>query len=630
MGLGYIGKIAKVNLTAGKVEAEQPEEHFYRRYLGGSGIGAYYLLREMDAGVDPLSEGNVLVFAASVITGTPGPAIPRYSVVAKSPLTGGIGKSEAGGFWGPALKKSGYDALVITGKAKEPSYLYIENGRLEIRAAKHLWGKTTGEAQKMLRDELGKEIRVAQIGPGGENMVRYANICNELAHFNGRNGLGAVMGSKNLKAIVVKGSAKIDCQDEAKVKEITKFVAREMKNHPLAYGLYQGGTPAGLTGTNAGGSLPTENWTKNVFNNAEKIGAEALEDILIQRKGCYSCPIRCKRVVQVDEEAYQVDPMYGGPEYETLASLGSNLGIDDIRILAKANELCNKYTLDTISLGMTLSFAMECFDKGLLTTDETGGLELKFGRGDLLLELIEKIALKQDVGELLSEGSQKLAENLGPQAMELLLAVKGQEMPMHDPRVKNGLALQYALSSCGADHWTAQHDPLFKEAGSLGLEGIKPLGILDPIEPLDLNGSKIRLVYYTHLMTVMYDILGICVFGVAARSILPLSKVLDMVEAVTGWDTSLWELLKAAERTSNMLRLFNVREGFGRKDDTLPKRLFKPMATGPLAGKNAISEVDFNEAVTLYYQMAGWDEEGKPLPGKVAELDIDWVGEYMK
>jgi len=629
VALGYIGKIAKVNLTEGKVDAEHPKEHFYRRYLGGTGIGAYYLLKEMAAGVDPLSEGNVLVFAASVITGTPGPAIPRYSVVAKSPLTGTIGKSEAGGFWGPALKRGGYDALVITGKAKEPSYLYIENGRLEIRLAKHLWGKSTGESQKMLRDELGKEIRVAQIGPGGENMVRYANICNELAHFNGRNGLGAVMGSKNLKAIVVKGSNKVECHDETRIKEITKFVARGMKDHPQAYGLYLSGTPAGLAGKNAGGNLPTENWTKNVFEDAEKIGGEALEEFFIKRKGCYSCPIRCKRVVKVDQGEFQVDPIYGGPEYETLASLGSNLGIGDIRTLAKANELCNKYTLDTISLGMTLSFAMECFDKGLLTTEDTDGLELKFGRGDLLLELIEKIAFKKDVGELLSEGSQRLAEKIGPEAMDLLLAVKGQEMPMHDPRVKNGVGLQFALSSCGADHWTAQQDPLFQEAGSLGLEGIKSLGILEPIGPLDLKGPKVRLIYYTHLMTLMYDVLGICVFGAVSRSILPLSMVLDLVKAATGWDTSLWELLKSAERTSNMLRMFNVREGFGRKDDTLPKRLFEPMATGPLAGKNAISEQDFNEAVSLYYQMAGWNEEGIPLPGKVAELDIDWVGEYM-
>ena len=625
MAYGYMGKILIVDLTDQSFQIDEKDELFYRKYFGGPGIGAYYALKYIKPGIDPLSPDNVLIFSTGLLTGTPAPAIPRYTVCAKSPLTGAVGRSEAGGFWGPELKKAGFDAVIVKGKSKNPVYLKIEDGKYSIEDASHIWGKTTHECQEIIREEMGSRARVAQIGPGGENQVLYANIVNELAHFNGRNGMGAVMGSKNLKAIAVKGSNKVQCMDSDKVKEMTRWVSTNMNDHPLAYGLYRYGTSAGIAGNNAGGGLPTNNWQENTFEKASEINADKMEEILIQRKGCFSCPIRCKRVVQIKKENCIVDPVFGGPEYETLVCLGSNLGIGSMDIVAKANELCNKYTLDTISLGMTISFAMECYEKGLITKDDTDGIELTFGNEEIILKLIEDIALKRGFGGKLAMGSVRLAREIGKGADNLLLETKGQEIPAHDPRIKTGLGLQYALASHGADHWNAQHDQLFQESGSLGLKGVEPLGILEPVPASQLSPEKVRLYHYTHLLTIMYDCLGICTFGFVSRSIATLEMLFDMTRAVTGWNTSLWEMLKTGERTSSMLRVFNSREGFSRQDDTLPKRLFAPIPTGPLAGKNQISEEDFNNAISLYYQMAGLDENGKPLPGKLHELDLGWL-----
>jgi len=625
MSYGYMGKILRIDLTQGKAAAEEPSDKFYRKYIGGPGIGAYYLLNEMKAGIDPLGPDNILVFTAGILTGTVGPAVPRYTVMAKSPLTGAIGKSEAGGFWGPMLKRAGFDAVVIEGKSPEPVYIFINDNIVEIRSASNLWGKTTKECQEIIKGELGSNVCVAQIGPGGENLVRYANICNDLTHFNGRNGLGAVMGSKNLKAIAVNGTGKVSCNNEEQVREIARYTAKTMKDNPLSWGLHVTGTPIGIGGNNAAGVLPTENWAKSVFDGAEKIGTDSMEKIELKPDGCYACPIRCKRVVEVKTESLQVDPDLGGPEYETLAALGSNLGIDDLNLISKANELCNKYTIDTISTGMTISFAMECFEKGLLTLEDTGGMRLTFGNSEVLLPIIEKIAFRKDFGYILAEGSARMAEKMGKSVQKFLLSVKGQEIPMHDPRFKTGLGLQYALSDTGAEHWTAQHDQLYSTPDSFSLKSLEPLGIHEAVETTDISYRKVRAFYYTHLMVMMFETLGFCSFGLAPRSVLPVQKLFDLVRAVTGWDTSMWELMKAGERVSNMLRSFNVREGFGRNDDILPDRMFEPIANGPKAGKCVLDRDAFNNAVGIYYQMAGWDVEGKPLPGKLYELDIGWV-----
>ncbi len=629
MSYGYTGKILIVDLTKKEFSVEEHDETFYRTYWGGPAIGAYYALKDIKKGIDPLSQENVLIFATGLMTGSPAPAAPRYTVCGKSPLTGGIGRSEAGGWWGPELKMAGFDAVVIKGKSENPVYLKIENGEYFIEDATDLWGKTTDECDKILKDILGKKTKILQIGPGAENQVLFANIVNELGHFNGRNGLGAVMGSKNLKAITARGNNKVKCFDDTYPKEVMKWATEIMNDHPLAYGLHKQGTPGGITSVNAGGALPTKNWTESTFDKAEQIGADALEEILIKRKGCYICPIRCKRVVEVDKVDFKVDPNLGGPEYETLVCLGSNLGIGNIEVISKANELCNKYTLDTISLGMTISFAMECFENGLITLENTGGLDLSFGNEETLLKLIEMIALKKGFGEKLALGSVKLAKEIGKSSEQYLIQSKGQEVPAHDPRVKTGMGLQYALSSHGADHWTAQHDPLFKEKGSSGLKGIEPLGITDSIDLLSLSGDKVRWFYYTHLMTLMYDTLGLCGFGYVSRSIVSLYSLAKMVNAISGWNSSLWEMMKVGERTSLMLRIFNNREGFERKDDSLPKKFFEPISSGPLKGQNKINEKEFNDSISLYYEMAGLDTNGRPLKGKLYEIGLGWTLEYI-
>lgn len=628
MAMGYQGKILHVDLTVGRTWTEEPGDLFYRMYLGGPGIGVYYLLKEMQPGTDPLGPGNVLTFAAGTLTGTTGPAVCRFTVCARSPLTGTVGKSEAGGWWGPELKRAGWDAIVIRGRATAPVYLWIENDHAEIRTATHLWGKTTGEVQRLIREELGSEsIRVAQIGPAGENLVRYANITNELAHFNGRNGLGAVMGSKNLRAIAVRGTNKVPVADGAAVAETTRWVASTMKEHPQAWGLHDLGTPGGIAAVNSSGALPTNNWTTGFFANAERISGKFMnETILKDRKGCFSCPIRCKRVVEVHNERFDVDRKYGGPEYETLGAFGSNLGLDDLELIAKANEVCNALGLDTISAGMTISFAMDCFEHGLLGETDTAGLELRFGNAAVLLPLLDAIARRQGLGALLAEGSVRAAEVIGKNSASLLRQAKGQEVPMHDPRVKTGLGLQYALSSYGADHWVAQHDPLYAQAGSPGLKGLGPIGIRAPVPALDLGPEKVRAFYYSHLLTSAYDMLGMCVFGAVGRSILPLDRLVNLINASTGWGVELWELMKAGERLSNMMRLFNQREGFTREDDKMPELFYQPFAGGPLDGKGAIDRASFAAALELYYDMAGWTGPGaSPSAGKLAELELSWA-----
>ena len=432
---GVFGKTVWVDLTAGSVrEAEEPPM-FHRRFLGGSGVALHYLLREEASGTEPLSPESVLVIAPGLLAGTQGPAVPRYVVCARSPLTGALGRSEAGGYWGPELKRAGIGALVITGRAPRPSYLHVTPDGVEIRSAACAWGLITGEAEEAIRADLGDpDVRIALIGPAGERLVRYAGIVSDLVHFNGRNGLGAVMGSKNLKAVAVHGKRRLAVHDADRVREIAREAARLCRQHPLSRLLTDQGTAPGIETNYAAGVLPARNWRSTNFAAADRIGGAVLnEKYLVRRGGCYACPVNCKRVVAVDSKRFKVDGRYGGPEYETLAALGSNCGIDDFEIIAKANELCNMYALDTISAGMTISFAMACFGDGLIGPEDTGGLDVRFGSGEAVLTLIEQIARREGFGDLLAEGSVRAAAAIGRGAEANVVAVKGQEVPMHDP-----------------------------------------------------------------------------------------------------------------------------------------------------------------------------------------------------
>lgn len=621
--MSFTGKILKVNLTNKETTIEEKPESFYRHYQGGHGLGLYYLLKETKQNIDALEPENPLVFAPGLLTGLRAPAVPRYIVMSKSPLTGALGKSEAGGFWGPELKKAGFDAVVITGSSETPVYLSIMDNRVEIKDAGHLWGLETGPTQEKLREELGEEgTQVAQIGPAGENGVLYANIVNNLAHFNGRNGLGAVMGAKNLKAIAVRGSGKLEAKDEDRLKEIFRWTTSQVKEHPLSSMLHKHGTPAGIKTVNAQGGLPTNNFELGVFEGAEEL---ASEEYSLKPRGCYACPVVCKRVVEVNEDDIVVDKMYGGPEYETLAALGSNCGIGDLKVVAKINEICNRNTLDTISLGMTISFAMKCFEDGIISPEDADGLELKFGNKDVLIPLVEKIIKREGIGDILSRGSKKTAEKFGPDSEKHLVESKGQEAPMHDPRVKTGLGLQYALSVNGADHWFAQHDPFFAAEDGFGVIEMSALGLTEAVDPLDTGMAKARLVYYTSVLNSAYDLLGVCMFGYAARSLIPLNLLLDQVVAATGWKTSWFELMKAGERALAMAREYNHRQGLDHEADRISGIFYRSLAKGPFAGKATIEEKEFSSAVEKYYGLAGWERSGGVNRNKLEELGLNWL-----
>ncbi len=629
---GYNGKILHVDLSSLRVKVEEPGEVFYRTYLGGGGIASYYLLKNLRPGVDPLGPDNILVFASNVISGVPIAGMTRYTVAAKSPLTGGFGEAEAGGFWGPELKFAGFDALVITGKAAKPSYLWVHDGKAELASAEKIWGLETGPAQEKIREELKeKRARVALIGPAGEKLVRFACVVNELKHANGRTGMGAVMGSKNLKAIAVRGTNKLEVKDLEKFLEMSKSLTELIGQHGPNKVLRKLGTPNLVMALNTQGILPTQNFRTGVFQGAEKISGETMtETILRTEEGCYACAVRCKRAVEVPSGPYATTPLYGGPEYETLGSLGSLLCIDDLAAIAKGNELCNRYTLDTISAGVAIGFAMECYENGILTQADTEGVDFRFGNADAMLKGIEWIAFRKNpLGDLLAEGVKIAAARIGKGAEKFALHVKGQELPMHDPRGKTGQGLSFAVSPTGADHIEAPHDTPFGAPGPM-MGRIAPLGLLEPVPALELGPRKVRNFTYLQFVWSLYNSLGVCNFAAGPVWALPLRKLVDLVNAVTGWETSLWELLKAGERTVTMARAFNVREGFGRKDDTLPDRLFEPLEGGPLKGK-AIDRGEFEEALTLYYEAMGWDpKEGVPTRGKLAELNLSWLNDHVK
>ncbi len=621
MGYGYNGRILHVHLTESRLESQEPEEVWYRTFMGGSCFVSYHLLRGMEPGVPPLSEDNVLVFACSVLTGAPISGYNRYTVGAKSPLTGGFGESEAGGYWAPELKFAGFDAIVIRGRAPKPVYLWVSDGRAEIRNAGHIWGADNWRTQEQIRKDLGDpRVRVASIGPAGELMVPFANVSNEVEHFNGRTGMGAVMGSKNLKAVAVRGTGRPALSDPKRVGEIARWHNARIKSHPASVALSRAGTPGLLKGLNAGGILPTRNFREGVFEGAERLGWEAYKDKIFHAPGtCYACTVKCKRRVSLGDEKYPLDPRFGGPEYEALAALGSMIGNDNLPALARGNQLCNLMGLDVISTGSTIAFAMECFEEGILTEQDTGGRSLRFGDGDAMLWLIEKIALREDIGETLSKGVRKAAEEIGRGAEHYAFHIKGQEMPLHDGRGKTGVAMSFALSPTGADHIESPHDVAFQGDG---VSKLAPLGILDPVDPLAMDECKVRFFSVGQKSWGLNNCLGICNFVSVPIHAMTFPKLVESVRAITGWETSLFELLQVAERSNVMARMFNNREGFGPEDDRVIRRWHEALPSGPLKGQR-IEPDAFRKALDLYYELSGWDRKGRPMKGKLVELGLE-------
>ncbi len=619
---GYNGKILRVNLSDGKIWTEEPEEVIYRRYLGGGALACYYLLNELKPGIDPLGPENILVVMTSVINGTNISGANRYSAAAKSPLTGGYGESEAGGWWGPELKASGFDGIIVQGKADHPVYLWVHDGEAELRDASKYWGQLSGEVQDGLEEELDdNRIRVLQTGVAGENLVKYAALVNQLRHYHGRAGLGAVMGSKKLKAIAVRGKERMMPADPDGARAVFDWFRENYdRDNDM---MHQFGTSRIVQALDASGILPTRNFRDGSFEHAKEISGQTMAETILKRRGtCFACSVACKREVEVPELG--VTPKYGGPEYETIAAVGSLCDIGNLKVVAKANQLLNQYVLDTISAGATIAFAMECYENGILTKADTGGIELKFGNEEALLKIIPMIGRREGIGDLLADGVKIAAEKIGKGAERYAMHVKGQELPMHDPRGKKGLALAYATSPTGADHMEAPHD-VFYDSFNPQSNPLGPLGLIEPVDALDLGHKKVRAYYYCQLSWSLYNAIGMCDFVGVPIGSLSLDQLVEYVNAVTGWDVSLWELLKVGERANNMYRIFNLREGFTKADDTLPDRLFEGLGNGALEGEN-IDREEFAKALQLYYQMAGWDTEtGAPTQSKLIELELEWA-----
>ncbi len=602
---GYNGKIVRVNLSNGVSSVEKLDPMFCRRYIGGAGFVAYYLWKELEPNIDALGPDNKLVFALGPVSGLNLPGGARHCVGAKSAAGGCIAKSEVGGFWAPQFKRAGYDALIIEGKADKPVYLFIQDGEVSIRDASKLWGKETKETQEAIREELGdNKIEVCQIGPAGENLVKYACIMSGLKDAAGRGGLGAVMGSKNLKAVAVRGNKLPKIADSEKFKEIRQqMVARK---HPLSQ--YGTGGPDMVMMVQSG-NLPVRNFRDGLFPVEKITGAVIKDTIRIAMEGCYACPIRCKKVVKF-EAPYPCDPAYGGPEYETLAALGSNCGIDDIKAICKGNEQCGANSLDTISTGGTIAFTMECFEKGLLTTKDTGGIDLRFGNSDAMLKAIDLIARREGIGDMMAEGTLSMVKKIGNGSMDFAMQAKGLEAGMHEPRLRPQLAFGWIVGPTGADHMFAVMDM----NTDMGIDGLKPLGILQTVPSGDFGPRRIAILKASHSRQMFTDSLCTCMMtGVNATNVMP---------AVTGWEMTPAEQALVGERILTTQRLFNIKQGFTAADDKIPERYYQGKTDGALVDK-PVDREKMEKARKYYYTAMGWDANGVPTPQKVEELYIE-------
>jgi aldehyde:ferredoxin oxidoreductase len=635
---GYWGKILRINLSSGQVGIEEPDPKLYRIYMGGRNLALHYLLNELEPGIDPLSSDNKIIFMTSVVTAAPISGQGRHTAASLSPLTGGLADSQCGGWWGAELKFAGWDGIIIEGRAPQPVYLYIEDDRVEVLEAESMWGKDTGEVDDLLREKHSRKAHILQIGPAGENLVRFANITADLRNFHGRGGLGAVMGSKNLRAIVTRGShRKIKVADAEGLNRVATWFSKSMKNHPAISLHHELGTSKGIVPVSVSGILPTYNFQDGSFDRAEEIGGERMKSELNGKtETCYACAVSCKRSVEGEKGEFKVTRKFGGPEYESIGLLGSNLGVGDIVAVAACNELCNKFGLDTISTGASLSWAIECFERGLMNEEDTQGMKLKWDDPSNNIRLIQMIARREGFGDLLAEGSRYAARQIGRGTEQYAIQVKGQELPNHEPRGKWGVGLGYAVSPTGADHLQAAHDPWFIKPGDysteynwVDLEDLSPVGITDPVPAEDLSGAKVRLFVYLQYIWGLHDVLDWCIFtSVPEFRALSLNQLTEIVRCVTGWRTSLFEILKAGERGVTMARSFNYRFGFSKDDDQLPERFFEPMRDGTLKG-HFIDRSAFEDALHLYYGMMGWDENGKPTRAKLEELGIGWIWEKL-
>jgi aldehyde:ferredoxin oxidoreductase len=630
----YNGKILRVNLTTDKITTDKLNGTVARTFLGGRGLGAKILFDELGPDVDPLGSENKLVIATGIVTGIPFPGNSCHSVMAKSPLTGIWGEAHAKGFFGPELKRTGYDAIIVEGKAQAPVYLWVNNDDVELCSATHLWGEFTRETQRAIQREVKQEeVQVGAIGPAGENLVRFANIVFGFNHVAGRTGMGAVMGSKNLKAIAVRGTRRIQYAHEERLVELlrTKLLEKEALKGPYwPDGLYKFGSLADLSYWQTTGRLPTMNFRRCLFDGAEAISAETLaeSDFVVRHIACPYCSVACNRAVKL-RHPYVVDPDYAAPEYESLAALTSLCMIDELAAGLKAIELCNKYGMDTISTGVSIAFAMECYEKGLLRKEDLGGSELTWGDHEAALQLIDRIARREGVGALLGEGVKRIAEKIGRGAEEFAMHVKGCELPMHEVRGMKGHGLAYATSNRGACHLQVETDDLFEEnlCPEVGIdEASFPRSVRNK---LYAGPEKAKLNKIVGDLFALFDSLVVCKWTVYPCGGTGITTLCEIISAATGWDVTVSELMTTGERIFTLCRAFNVREGITRKDDRLPARFSDPLPEGPYKGET-LSQSMLDRMLDYYYELRGWDQEtGIPTRERLEKLGLGHVAAVL-
>ena len=610
---GWTGKLLRVDLSSGSITKEDVNEDWAHDYIGGRGLGARYLYEELDPTVDALSPDNEMIFATGPMTGTNASCGARYMVITKSPLTGTITTSNAGGHWGPELKCAGYDMIIFTGKASSPCYLWIYDDDVQLVPAQHLWGKGVWETEDTIRAETGvQDAIISCIGPAGENLVLFASIMNDKHRAAGRNGVGAVMGSKNLKAIAVRGTGGVAVASPRAMMQATWAAKKKLKESPITgEGLRVYGTPILFNPINEHGGLPTNNHQQSQFADVEGISGERMTDTrLTGPKACFACTIACGRVTHLPGDAadkYMVTThprnwkMSGeGPEYEAGWAMGADCGISDLDALIKANWLCNDLGMDPISFGGTLAAAMELYEKGVVTQEQTG-MPLDFGNAEALVGMAEKTAYREGFGNELAQGSKRMTEKFGHP--DLFMGVKGQEVAAYDARTFQGIGLGYATSNRGACHLKA-----YTIAAEV-------FGIPEKADPAATEGKAGLTKLFQDVVSTI-DASGLCqflTFGIGLDDIQP------ELNAATGIDYSMDDLLKIGERIHNLERVWNLKAGITGADDTLPKRLLKTaIAAGPAEGRVSRLDVMLPE----YYEARGWSSDGVPSAEKLAELGI--------
>jgi len=611
----YMGSLLRVDLTHGSVRSEETRQDWAKLFLGGPGLATRYLYDLLPKGADPLGPENPLIMMTGPLTGTASASASRYAVVAKSPQTGILGHSNSGGSFGPALKRSGFDGIIFEGASPKPVYLRIDAGKAELRDASRLWGKTVPETEELLQAENGEPITVASIGPAGENRVRFAAIMNNKHRAAGRCGMGAVMGSKRLKAVTCLGKASIGLADPERFVRAVKRQTALMDESLFKISFDTFGTSALADMVNVRGGYPVHNWQDGVFDSIEEVNGQALSDkVLVQGVRCFACPVACGRGTEIRDGKWK-GHSGEGPEYETVDTLGAMCGVSDMNAITMANYLCNEYGLDTISMGATIAFAMECYEKGILTSRETEGREFRFGDADLIVDLVGMTARREGIGDLLAEGTRGMAARLGKSSDHFAMNVKGLELPAYDPRAAKITGLGYVTAIRGGDHMTGYiQGPTFIDIPFLVVEdsSIRDPYVANPDE------AKV-LVDMENALTVL-DAIGGCKFmGVQLTA----EELAELIASATGWDFGVPEFRQAGERIYSLMRILCAREGMGREQDILPARLMEdPLPRGPAQGM-VLDRATLEMLKDAYYQQRGWSgETGVPTAEKLRELGI--------